>query len=59
MTTCDHFGAFGDVKGTSLMKTSLLVKACGGTRMRGGATKRLIFYHASDVRFEALLDFIS
>jgi hypothetical protein len=25
MTTCDHFGAFGDVKGTSLMTTSLLV----------------------------------
>jgi hypothetical protein len=26
MTTCDHFGAFGDVKGTSLMTTSLLVR---------------------------------
>jgi hypothetical protein len=25
MTTCDHFGAFGDFKGTSLMTTSLLV----------------------------------
>jgi hypothetical protein len=24
MTTCDHFGAFCDVKGTSLMTTSLL-----------------------------------
>jgi hypothetical protein len=26
MTTCDHFGAFGDVKGMSLMTTSLLVE---------------------------------
>jgi hypothetical protein len=25
ITTYDHFGAFGDVKGTSLMTTSLLV----------------------------------
>jgi hypothetical protein len=25
ITTCDHFGAFGDIKTTSLMTTSLLV----------------------------------